>query len=244
MAGVTVAALAVPSAMAYAEVAGLSPVNGLYAVLLPMVAYVLLGSSRQLVVGPEGSISTLVAAAILPLAVAGSADAAELAAMLALLVAICFGLAWALRLGWIADYFSRPVLIGYIHGVAVILVIGQLGKLLGLSIDATEPLPQLWEAVQELGDVSGTTIACPRSRSLRSSGSASHAQAPGGADRRRRCDRALVGARPRGARRRRRRADPCGAPEPRMSRPPPSATSRTSCRPRSASSWSRSPTRS
>jgi MFS superfamily sulfate permease-like transporter len=158
VAGVTVAALAIPSAMAYAEVAGLSPVNGLYALLLPTVAYVLLGSSRQLVIGPEGSISTLVAAAILSLAVAGSADAAELAAMLALLVAVCFALAWVLRLGWIADYFSRPVLVGYIHGVAVILVIGQLGKLLGLSIDAREPLPQLWEVVRELGSVSGATI--------------------------------------------------------------------------------------
>jgi high affinity sulfate transporter 1 len=158
VAGVTVAALAIPSAMAYAEVAGLSPVNGLYALLLPTVAYVLLGSSRQLVIGPEGSISTLIAAAILSLAVAGSPDAAELAAMLALLVAACFALAWVLRLGWIADYFSRPVLVGYIHGVAVILVIGQLGKLLGLSIDARDPLPQLWEVVRELGSVSGATI--------------------------------------------------------------------------------------
>jgi high affinity sulfate transporter 1 len=159
LAGVTVAALAVPSAMAYAEVAGLSPVNGLYALLLPAVAYVILGSSRQLVVGPEGSISTLVAAAILPLAVAGTADAAELAAMLALLVAACFALAWVLRLGWVADYFSRPVLIGYVHGVAVILIIGQLGKLLGLSIDEREALPQLWEVIRELGSVSGATIA-------------------------------------------------------------------------------------
>ena len=105
------------------------------------------GSSRQLIIGPEGSISTLVAVAVLPLAAAGSADAAELAAMLALLVAVCFGLAWVLRLGWIADYFSRPVLIGYIHGVAVVLIIGQLGKLLGLSIDARDPLPQLWEVL-------------------------------------------------------------------------------------------------
>ena len=159
LAGVTVAALAIPSAMAYAEVAGLSPVNGLYALLLPTVAYVLLGSSRQLVIGPEGSVSTLVAAAILALVAAGSPEAAELAAMLALLVAACFALAWVLRLGWIADYFSRPVLIGYIHGVAVILVIGQLGKLLGLSIEARDPLPQLWEVVRELGAVSGVTVA-------------------------------------------------------------------------------------
>ncbi len=159
VAGVTVAALALPSAMAYAEVAGLSPVNGLYALLLPTVAYVLLGSSRQLIVGPEGSISTLVAVAILPLAAAASSGAAELAATLALLVAVCFALAWVLQLGWIADYFSRPVLVGYIHGVAVILVIGQLGKLLGLPIEAIDPLLQLWEVIQELGDVSGVTVA-------------------------------------------------------------------------------------
>jgi SulP family sulfate permease len=158
VAGVTVAALAIPSAMAYAEVAGVSPVNGLYALLLPAVMYAFLGSSRQLSIGPEGSLATLVAAAVLPLAVAGSADAAELAAMLALLVAVCFAVAWALRLGWIADYFSRPVLVGYIHGVAVVLVIGQLGKLLGLSIAATDPLPQLWEVIRELGDVSGATV--------------------------------------------------------------------------------------
>jgi len=159
VAGVTVAALALPSAMAYAEVAGVSPVNGLYALLLPTVAYAFLGSSRQLSVGPEGSIATLVAAAVLPLAVAGSANAAEMAAMLAILVAVCFVAAWILRLGWIADYFSRPVLIGYIHGVAVVLIIGQLGKLLGLSIDAKDPLPQLWEAVTEIGSVSGATVA-------------------------------------------------------------------------------------
>jgi SulP family sulfate permease len=159
VAGVTVAALAVPAAMAYAEVAGLSPVNGLYTLLLPAVAYVLLGSSRQLIVGPEGSIATLVAVAILPLAAAGSLGAAELAAMLALLVAACFALARVLRLGWIADYFSRPVLLGYIHGVAVVLVVGQLGKLLGLSINARNPLPQLWEVVRELGSVSRVTLA-------------------------------------------------------------------------------------
>jgi sulfate permease, SulP family len=145
--------------MAYAEVAGVSPVNGLYALLLPAVAYALFGSSKQLSIGPEGSIATLVGAAILSLAVAGSPDAAELAAVLALLVAIFFAAAWLLRLGWIADYFSRPVLVGYIHGVAVVLVIGQLGKLFGLSIDAKDPLPQLWEVITEIGSVSGATVA-------------------------------------------------------------------------------------
>jgi SulP family sulfate permease len=159
LAGVTVAALALPSAMAYAELAGLSPVNGLYALLLPAVVYVLLGSSRQLVIGPEGSISALVAAAILPLAVAGSDDAVVLAAALAVLVGACFFGARALRLGWLADYFSRPVLIGYLHGVAVVLVVSQLGKVLGLDIEARDPLLQIGEVVRELGETSGITLA-------------------------------------------------------------------------------------
>ena len=159
LAGVTVAALGIPSAMAYGELAGLSPINGFYALLLPAIAYVLLGSSRALVVGPEGSVSTIVAASVLPLAAAGSDKAVELAAMLALLVGACFFLARLLRLGWLADYFSRPVLIGYIHGVAIVLVITQLGKLLGLSIDARDPLDRLAENARELDAASGATIA-------------------------------------------------------------------------------------
>ena len=159
LAGVTVAALALPAAMAYGELAGLSPVNGLYALLLPAVVYVLLGSSRQLVIGPEGSISALVAAAVLPLAVAGGAEAVELAGALAVLVGGCFLVARALRLGWLADYFSRPVLIGYLHGVAVVLVVSQLGKVFGLDIEARDPLLQIGEVVRELGETSAATLA-------------------------------------------------------------------------------------
>lgn len=145
--------------MAYGEIAGVSPANGLYALLLPAVLYAALGSSRQLVIGPEGSIAALVGAAVLPLAAAQSAEAAELAAMLGLMVGGCFVLGWVLRIGWIADYFSRPVLIGYIHGVVIVLIVGQLGKLLGLSIDASDPIPQLVEVMQEIGDVSTQTVA-------------------------------------------------------------------------------------
>lgn len=128
LAGVTVAALALPAAMAYAELAGLSPVAGLYALLLPTVAYTLLGSSRQVIVGPEGSIAALVATALLPLAADDPKRYASLAALLALLVGGVFLVARIIRLGWLADYFSRAVLIGYIHGVAVVLVAGQLGS--------------------------------------------------------------------------------------------------------------------
>jgi SulP family sulfate permease len=158
VAGVTVAALAIPSAMAFAELAGVPPVNGLYALLLPAVAYALLGSSRQVVIGPEGSLAALTAAAVLGIAAAGSQEAAQLAATIALLAGGFLLGARLLRIGWIADYFSRPVLIGYLHGVAVVLVIGQLGKLLGVPVTATEPLQQLSEVLRELNEASGATI--------------------------------------------------------------------------------------
>ena len=124
LAGLTVAALALPAGMAYAAQAGLPPVAGLYALLLPAVAYTLLGSSRQLIIGPEGATSLLVLAAVSPLAPGGSAEYAALSATLALIVGGLFLLARLLRLGWVADYFSRPVLLGYISGVAPALLVG------------------------------------------------------------------------------------------------------------------------
>jgi SulP family sulfate permease len=158
LAGATVAALAVPAALAYSEIAGLSPVIGLYSLLLPAVAYTLFGSSRQLIVGPEGAISALVGAALIPM-VADPDQRASLAALLALLVGGVFFGAWVARLGWIADYFSRPVLIGYLHGVAVVLIVGQLGKMLGLSINAETPPGQLIEVLREITDLSWSTLA-------------------------------------------------------------------------------------
>ena len=159
LAGVTVAALALPAAMAYGELAGLSAVAGLYALLLPTVAYTLLGSSRQIIVGPDGSIAALVAAAVVPLAAEDPQRAASLAALLALLVGAVFLVARLIRLGWLADYFSRAVLLGYLHGVAVVLVIGQLGKLFGLTPEAEGPLPSLAWVLGHLGDADGATAA-------------------------------------------------------------------------------------
>ena len=158
LAGVTVAALALPASLAYAEIAGLSPVIGLYALLLPAVAYALFGTSRQVIVGPDGAIAALVGAAIIPL-VTNPEQRASLAALLALLVGAAFLGARLARLGWIADYFSRPVLIGYLHGVAAVLIIGQLGKLFGLSMNAQTPPGQIIEIAREITDLSWTTLA-------------------------------------------------------------------------------------
>jgi sulfate permease, SulP family len=110
------------------------------------------------VIGPEGSISALVATALLPLAASDPGAYESLAAVLALMVGACFLLARVVRLGWVADYFSRAVLTGYIHGVAIVLVIAQLGKMFGLSIQATEPIGQLAEFFRELPESSGPTV--------------------------------------------------------------------------------------
>lgn len=158
VAGLTVAALAIPSGMAYAQLAGLTPVIGLYALLLPVVAYALLGSSRQVAVGPEGSLSALVAAALVGVAAGTTGEAATAAAALALMVGACFLIARVLRLGFIADYLSKAVLVGYLHGVAVVLIVAQLPKLLGVDVDATDTVGQFGDALRGLGDVSWTTV--------------------------------------------------------------------------------------
>jgi SulP family sulfate permease len=159
IAGVTVAALALPSGMAYAQLAGLSPIAGLYALLLPVIAYVLLGSSRQLIVGPEGALAVMVAAALGPMAAGDATLYGELAAILALMVGAIYLVAWLIRLGWVADYFSKAVLVGYLHGVAVVLIVGQLAKLTGVEISAQDPIPQLAHFLTHLNEVSATTLA-------------------------------------------------------------------------------------
>jgi high affinity sulfate transporter 1 len=156
LAGVTVAALALPAGMAYAELAGLSPVNGLYALLLPAVAYAVLGSARMLIVGPEGAIAAMVGAALIPMT-QDPRERASLAALLALLVGAAYLAALVARLGWIADYLSLPVLIGYIHGVALVMIVSQVAKLLGLSISAETPPGQIVEVVQEIGQLNPAT---------------------------------------------------------------------------------------
>jgi high affinity sulfate transporter 1 len=112
-----------------------------------------------LIVGPESAVSALVAIGLLPIAARDPVRYANLAALLALMVGAMFFVARAVRLGWVADYFSQAVLVGYVHGVVVVLIVGQLGKVLGLDIHARTPIPQLVEVVRHLGDVSLPTLA-------------------------------------------------------------------------------------
>ena len=163
LAGLTVAAYLVPQVMAYATVAGLHPVAGLCGVPA-LVIYALLGSSPSLSLGPEATTALMTAIAIGPLAAGNPAWYAALAATLALLAGVMAAAAGTLRLGFLADLLSRPVLVGYMAGVALIMIAGQLGPATGVAIrgeafagadsphspvtSATPAWPRLWRSLQ------------------------------------------------------------------------------------------------
>lgn len=160
LAGVTVFAILVPQGIAYGSLAGVTPVAGLYAAIAAMLAYAVFGSSRQLIVGPESGIAIMAATVLAPLAAgSGTARYAALAGLLAVmagLVTMAGGLA---RLGFIADFLSKPILLGYTDGVALIIIASQLGKLFGIKIEALNFFPSLLEFGQKLDQTQGLTLA-------------------------------------------------------------------------------------
>lgn len=158
VAGVTVAAYLVPQVMAYAEVAGLPAVVGLWAVVAPLLVYALLGSSRQLSIGPESTTALMTAAAIGALGAGDPERYASLAAALALAVGAVSLLGYVGRLGFLADLLSRPVLVGYMAGIAVLMIVSQLGKLSGMAVEGETPLQQTGYTLAHLGDVRLPTV--------------------------------------------------------------------------------------
>ncbi|MFI1727744.1 SulP family inorganic anion transporter [Streptomyces acidicola] len=158
LAGVTVAAYLVPQVMAYAAVAGLPPVAGLWAILPATALYALLGSSRLLSVGPESTTALMTATVVGPLAAGDPDRYAMLAATLAMAVGLLCAAAWALRLGFVADLLSRPILIGYLAGVALIMIVDQLPKLTGVETEGSGFFPQLWSFVRNVSALHPATL--------------------------------------------------------------------------------------
>src|SRR6185437_16053166 len=152
VAGVVLTTLLVPQGMAYAELAGLPPITGLYTSIMCLLAYAVFGPSRILVLGPDSSLGPMIAATILPLAGAGGDPkrAVALASMLAIIVAAIMIVAAVARLGFIADLISKPTMIGYINGLALTILIGQLPKLLGFKVDADNFLGEVAGVVKGL----------------------------------------------------------------------------------------------
>src|SRR5262249_18443943 len=141
--GVSVAAVAVPTAIAYAQLVGFEPVVGLYAAIMPLVAYAVFGTSRQLMVNPDAATCAVFAATLIPLAAGDPKALPPLSMLLGIgtgLVCIAAGL---LRLGFVADFLAKPILVGYLNGVAISIFLGQIGKVFGFHLDAQGIVPRL-----------------------------------------------------------------------------------------------------
>jgi high affinity sulfate transporter 1 len=158
VAGLTVWAVLVPEALAYASIAGVSPVVGLYAAPGALILYAAFGSSRHLVTGPMAATAALSAAAVGDLAAGGSDEFVQLTITLGLVVGILALAAGIARLGFLASFISEPVLKGFIVGLALTIIIGQIAKLLGVPKGEGDFFEQLWDLLGNLGDTSGLTL--------------------------------------------------------------------------------------
>lgn len=149
-AGLCLVTVAVPIALAYAQLAGVPPVVGLYATILPMVVYAFLGSSRQLIVGPDSATAALVAAVVVPMAPEPE-QRVVLVAVLSLLVGAISIAAGIARVGFVADFLAKPVLVGYLNGVAITILAGQLGRVLGYTATGGGFFRLLYDILRKLG---------------------------------------------------------------------------------------------
>ena len=133
-AGLILTAVLIPAGIGYAEASGLPAVTGLYATIVPLLAYALVGPSRLLVLGPDSSLAPIIAVSVAPLAVGDPDRAVALAGLLALMMGVLLVLGGFLRLGFVTDLLSKPIRLGYLNGIATVVVLGQLPKLFGFSV--------------------------------------------------------------------------------------------------------------
>jgi len=159
VAGIVLTALLVPAGMGYAEASGLPAIYGLYATIVPLVVYAILGPSRILVLGPDSSLAPLIAAAILPLAAGAPEEAVALAGMLAILSGLLCVLAALARFGFITELLSKPVRYGYMNGIALTVLLSQLPKLFGFSVDADGVIPEATAFIRGVADGETNTAA-------------------------------------------------------------------------------------
>src|SRR4051812_20753307 len=161
MAGLTIWALMVPQAMAYAGIAGVPVQNGLYVMPLAVVGYALFGSSRHLFVGPSATVATLSASSVAVVATAstGSAEYIALTAALTLMVGVIYIAGGLARMGFVARFFARPVLEGFIVGLGLYIAIGQLPKVVGIEKPSGDTVAVLVRTVTDIGSWEWTTVA-------------------------------------------------------------------------------------
>jgi high affinity sulfate transporter 1 len=152
VAGLVLTSLLIPVGMGYAEASGLPAIYGLYATIIPLLVYAVFGPSRILVLGPDSTLTAVIAALILPLAAGSGERAIALAGLLAILSGVCSLIIGLLRLGMIADLLSKPIRIGFLNAIALTIIIGQLPKVLGFSVKAQDLPERVSLIVQHIAD--------------------------------------------------------------------------------------------
>lgn len=159
MAGITVWAIVVPEAIAYASIAGMPPQTGLYAATVPLLLYAIFGSARRVTIGPSAAVAALSFATVAPFAAAGSEEFVTLTVLLALIVGVVLVVAGFAHMGVIADFLSEPVLKGFIVGVALTVAMGQAGKLFGFETEGDGFFAEVIDLIRQLPVLDVTTLA-------------------------------------------------------------------------------------
>lgn len=150
VAGLALFAILVPAGMAYAQAAGLPPVTGLYATVVPLIVYAAVGPSRVLVLGPDSALAPMIVAALVPLAADNDQKSVALAGLLAILIGLILLCGSALRLGIITGLLSKPIRLGYLNGIALLVAVSQLPTLLGISVEDGTPWEKLLAATPKV----------------------------------------------------------------------------------------------
>jgi SulP family sulfate permease len=159
VAGVTLAAMAIPEVMGYTQIAGMPVVTGLYTILIPTALYAFFGSSRHLVVGADSATAAIMAAGLIGLTVPASPEYVAYAAILALMAALFLFIARLVKLGFLADFLSRTVLIGFLTGVGIQVAVRQIAGMLGIPGGGADPAQNLIHDFQQLGQTNFSTLA-------------------------------------------------------------------------------------
>jgi high affinity sulfate transporter 1 len=147
--GISVAALSIPVGVAYSEIAGLPPESGLYTAIIALVAYFILGSSKQVIIGPDSATVTLFATTVFALSSGNREHMPQFIMMITILTGVLMFLAGFLKLGFISNFLSKPILLGYLNGVSVVLIISQLGKLTGIHLVQTGIVRRIVEVFEK-----------------------------------------------------------------------------------------------
>ncbi len=158
LSGLSIAAVGLPSAIAYPAIAGLPPQVGLYAGMLPLVGYALFGSSRYVIVGPDAGTTIVLAAVLASLGQTTASQNVVIAAAVAVIVGLLCVLASLLRLGVIANFLSRPVLIGFISGISISILVGQIGRFTGVKLDSDGLIRPIVEITRRWAEVNWASL--------------------------------------------------------------------------------------